>query len=77
MENAMSKRNWSDILRAQRDSGLSIEAFYRAKNLARSNFYAVRARQISVSVPPYVCDVTRKAYFCYPAHHPNQSGATR
>ena len=40
----MSKRNWSDILQAQRDSGLSIEAFCRAQNLARSNFYAARAR---------------------------------
>lgn len=59
MENAMSKRNWSDILRAQRDSGLSIEAFYRVKNLARSNFYAVRAWQISVSVPPYARGVMR------------------
>ena len=28
----MSKRNWSDILQAQRDSGLSIEAFCRVKN---------------------------------------------
>jgi hypothetical protein len=44
MENAMSKRNWSDILQAQRDSGLSIEAFCRVQNLARSNFYAARAR---------------------------------
>ena len=77
MENAMSKRNWSDILQAQRDSGLSIEAFCRVKKLARSNFYTARARQISVSGPPYVRGVTRKAYFCYPAHHPNQSGATR
>lgn len=40
----MSKRNWSDILQAQRDSGLSIEAFCRVKKLARSNFYAARAR---------------------------------
>ena len=38
MENAMSKRNWSDILQAQRDRGLSIEAFCRVKKLARSNF---------------------------------------
>ena len=44
MENAMSKRNWMDILQAQRDSGLSIEAFCRAHNLARSNFYTARAR---------------------------------
>ena len=44
MENEMSKRNWSDILQAQRDSGLSIEAFCRAKSLARSNFYTARAR---------------------------------
>ncbi len=45
MENdAMSKRNWSDILQAQRDSGLSIEAFCRVKSLARSNFYTARAR---------------------------------
>ena len=48
----MSKRNWSDILKAQRDSGLSIEAFCRAQNLARSNFYAARARvQKSGSAP--------------------------
>ena len=40
----MSKLNWSDILQAQRDSGLSIEAFCRAQNLARSNFYTARAR---------------------------------
>ena len=40
----MSKRNWSDILQAQRDSGLSIEAFCRVKKLARSNFYTARAR---------------------------------
>ena len=40
----MSKRNWSDILQAQRDSGLSIEAFCRVQNLARSNFYTARAR---------------------------------
>ena len=52
MENAMSKRNWSDILQAQRDSGLSIEAFCRAQNLARSNFYTARARvQKSGSAP--------------------------
>ena len=44
MENEMSKRDWSDILQAQRDSGLSIEAFCRAQNLARSNFYTARAR---------------------------------
>lgn len=40
----MSKRNWSDILQAQHDSGLSIEAFCRVQNLARSNFYTARAR---------------------------------
>ena len=44
MENEMSKRDWSDILQAQRDSGLSIEAFCRVKKLTRSNFYAARAR---------------------------------
>ena len=50
MENEMSKLNWTDILQAQRDSGLSIEAFCRVKKLARSNFYAARARaQKSVS----------------------------
>lgn len=38
MENAMSKRNWSDILQAQRDRGLSIKAFCRVKKLARSKF---------------------------------------
>ncbi len=29
MDNEMSKRNWSDFLQAQRDSGRSIEAFCR------------------------------------------------
>ena len=38
----MSKRNWSDILQAQRDRGLSIEAFCRVKKLARSNFFIRR-----------------------------------
>ena len=48
----MSKRNWSGILQAQRDSGLSIEAFCRVQNLARSNFYTARARaQKSASEP--------------------------
>ena len=31
MESGMSKRNWSDILQAQRHSGLSIEAFAESK----------------------------------------------
>ena len=44
MENEMSKRDWSHILQAQRDSGLSIEAFCRVNSLARSNFYTARAR---------------------------------
>ena len=53
MESAMSKRNWSDILQAQRDGGLSIEAFCRAQNLARSNFYTARARvQVSDAAKP-------------------------
>ena len=49
MENEMSKRNWTDILQAQRDSGLSIEAFCRVNSLARSNFYTARARAQSRS----------------------------
>ena len=51
MENEMSKLNWTDILQAQRDSGLSIEAFCRAKSLARSNFYAARARAHKQAAP--------------------------
>jgi hypothetical protein len=43
------KRNWPVILQAQRDSGLSIEAFCRIKKLARSNFYVARARAQSMS----------------------------
>ena len=40
----MSNHNWPELLQAQLDSGLSIEAFCRLKKLARSNFYAARAR---------------------------------
>ena len=40
----MPTHNWPELLQAQLDSGLSIEAFCRVKNLARSNFYAARAR---------------------------------
>lgn len=44
MDNEMSKRNWPDNLQAQRDRGLSIEAFCRVKKLARSNFlYGARS----------------------------------
>ena len=41
----MSIHNWSALLQAQVESGLSIEAFCRERKVARSNFYAARARQ--------------------------------
>ena len=48
----MSNYNWPELLQAQLDSGLSIEAFCRVQKLARSNFYSARARaQKGVGAP--------------------------
>ncbi len=48
----MSNHNWPDLLQAQLKSGLSIEAFCRLKKLARSAFYAARAKVTPRRVPP-------------------------
>ena len=48
----MSNYNWPELLQAQLDSGLSIEAFCRVKKLARSNFYAARARAQKLADAP-------------------------
>lgn len=56
MKQQISKQQWLDFLSEQKQSGLTVAAFCRDKNINAKNFYnhSLKARRASSKTPPFV-----------------------